>query len=271
MGSKWCALVLTAALAWASASMASADELVRMHSASAGDLSRAPSSAGRRDLRAYLTKPPGRGPFPAVVLLHSCLGLPANRRAMEERLAGWGYVALFVDDFATRGLKETCAIDFPQGAADAYGALLYLSKLAYVDRGRIAVVGFSQGADTALGIASTRFAAGFALPEDLSFRAAAAFYPPCANEAGSELRISTLILVGAADTVTPAKDCEALAAKQPGGRVKLIIYAGAAHLFDDPGFAIGKQLLGMWLQYDQAAAEKSTSDLHAFLATELKR
>ena len=75
----------------------------------------------RRPIQGYLTKPKGAGPFPAVVLLHSCLGLPANRRAMADTFAGWGYVALFVDDFATRGVKETCAVDFPAGRARRLG------------------------------------------------------------------------------------------------------------------------------------------------------
>jgi dienelactone hydrolase len=249
--------MLAAMLALASQSPASAEQRVRMHSASA--------DAPGGELQAYLTKPAGHGPFAGIVLLHSCLGLPTNRQAIERRLAGWGYVALFVDDFTTRGLEETCAIDFPQGTGDAYAALLYLSKLPYVDRGRIAVVGFSQGGDTALGIAYGRFA----LPQALRFRAAAAFYPPCANEAADKPQMPTLILVGAADDVTPAADCRALAARQPGTPVKLIIYPGAAHLFDDPGYASGKELLGMRLRYDPAAAERSASDLHAFLATEL--
>ena len=95
------------------ASAAQADELVTFPSA---------SGVG---IRGYLTTPPGRGPFPAVVLLHSCLGLPANRQAIGAEVAHWGYVALFVDDFGPRGLKETCAVDFPDGPPDAYGALAY--------------------------------------------------------------------------------------------------------------------------------------------------
>ena len=95
---------------------ASADELVKF------------TSAGRADpIQGYLTKPKGAGPFPAVVLLHTCLGLPANRRSIGDSLAAWGYVALFVDDFGARGLKETCTVDFPQGVADAYGALGFLA------------------------------------------------------------------------------------------------------------------------------------------------
>jgi len=80
-------------------------------------------SAGRgEEVQGYLTRPKGAGPFPAVVLLHTCLGLPANRRSIAETLAGWGYVALFVDDFKTRGLKETCAVDFDPAVADAFCA-----------------------------------------------------------------------------------------------------------------------------------------------------
>src|SRR5271154_1760884 len=91
-------------LTWASA--ASAEEPVTFMSA-----------AGGLGIRGYLAKPEGRGPFPAVVLLHSCLGLPANRQSIEAEVTGWGYVALFVDDFSARGLKETCAVDFPEGAS----------------------------------------------------------------------------------------------------------------------------------------------------------
>ncbi|MBV8472514.1 MAG: dienelactone hydrolase family protein, partial [Hyphomicrobiales bacterium] len=112
------------------------------------------AAPGAPALRGYLTRPPGAGPFPAVLLLHSCLGWPFDRRQIGETIAGWGYVALFVDDFSSRGLKESCTVDFPAATADADGALAYLAGRPDVDRARIAVVGFSQGADTALAIAA---------------------------------------------------------------------------------------------------------------------
>ena len=121
----------------ASGAPAEADEPVSFASAGQGE-----------PIQGYLSRPKGAGPFPAVVLLHTCLGLPAERASIGARIAAWGYVALFVDDFATRGLKETCAVDFPQALADAEGALAYLASLPYVDRPRIAAVGFSQGGDT---------------------------------------------------------------------------------------------------------------------------
>jgi dienelactone hydrolase len=248
-------------LQWAS--RAAADGLVSFPAA-------APHGQAGAVVRGYLMKPKGDGPFPAVVLLHSCLGLPSNRRAIEAELAASGYVALFVHDFATRGLKETCEVDFPDGLADAYGALAYLSRLPYVEPGRIAAVGFSQGADTALKIAWSRFASAFALPTGLEFKAAAAFYPPCSNVEGERLAIPTLILVGAADRVTPAADCERLA-KSQSSDVRLIVYPRAGHCFDDPAFAGGRSVMGMDLVYDPAAAKRSRHDLGAFLAEELTR
>ena len=229
--------------------------------------------AGGAAIQGYLTKPKGLGPFPAVVLLHSCLGLPANRQAIASMIARWGYVALFVDDFATRGIKQTCAVDFPQGLSDAFGALVYLANLPYVNSTRIAAVGYSQGADTALKIAASPSASAFALPQDLTFKAAAAFYPPCANEANATLAIPTLILIGALDDVTPAADCARLASSQPSDRsdVKLVIYPGAHHLFDDPSLADGTRLFGMWLKYDPTAAQDSKSELRNFLAAKLAR
>ena len=257
---------------FAGRSPASAEELVKFASAAPRTQTAQQRDSGRKpDIQGYLTRPKGDGPFPALALLHSCLGLPADRRAIADRLANWGYVALFVDDFTTRGLKETCAVDFGAGIADAFGALLYLSKLSYVDARRIGAIGYSQGADAALTISSSRLAAAFAIPDGLRFKAAAAFYPPCENQAGARLTIPTAILIGALDEVTPAADCERLAKAQPAGGsdLKLIVYPGAAHLFDDPSFDEAKSLLGMRLKYDRAAAERSRSDLREFLAGKL--
>jgi dienelactone hydrolase len=206
------------------------------------------------------------------VLLHSCLGLPANRQAIADALARQGYVALFVDDFAARGLKETCAVDFAEALPDAYGALAFLSRRPFVDGRRIGVVGYSQGADTALKIASSRFAAAFALPDGARFTIAAAFYPPCDNLDKARLNIPTLILVGESDDVTPAADCRRLAEAQPGGAdVRLVVYPDAAHGFDNPEFAEGLRMDGMSLRYDRDAAERAKAALSDFLATKLAR
>jgi len=253
-------LAALAALASAAAPVA-ADELVKFPSAATAN---EPATA----IQGYLSVPKGRGPFPAVVLLHSCLGLPSDRKTVGAMLAGWGYVTLYVDDFSTRGLTQTCLVDFPQGLADAYGALAFLAARPDVDRARVGAVGYSQGGDTALKLAVPRLAAAFAQPGGAAFRAVAAYYPPCGNLRRTRLALPALILVGAADTVTPAAMCATLARGQPN--VTLTIYPGAEHVFDDPGFAGGKELFGMHLQYDRAAGEAATAALRAFLAAQLQ-
>lgn len=277
------AVAALSGLAFARPPPASAEELVKFDSAaprpSQGEERRARDSAQihkskpATPIQGALTKPKGDGPFPAVVLLHSCLGLPANKRSIADMFAGWGYVALFVDDFTTRSVRETCATDFGEGVSDAFGALLYLSRLPYVDLKRIAAVGYSQGADTALQIASARFASAFAVPRDLNFKVAVAFYPPCENQANVRLQLPTLILIGQSDNVTPAADCQRLARNQAGDRsdFKLVVYPGAYHGFDNPGLAAGMRLYGMWLKYDADAAEQSKSEMRDFLNAKLAR
>ncbi len=277
------ALAALSGLASTRLSPASAEELVKFDSAAprlhrveehlAGEGGKIAESKPGAPIRGYLTRPNGHGPFPAVVLLHSCLGLPATRRSIADAFAGWGYVALFVDDFTTRRVKESCAEDFGEGLSDAFGALAYLSRRPFVDPGRIAAVGYSQGADTALEIASSRFVSAFEVPHGVKFKVAAAFYPPCDNLGNAELKIPTLVLVGELDDVTPAADCRRLAKAQPGGGadLKLVVYPGAHHGFDNPQFADGMRISGMLLKYDRDAAERSRSAMHDFLATKLAR
>jgi dienelactone hydrolase len=217
-------------------------------------------------LTGYMTAPSGAGPFPAVALIPSCLGLPQNRAAFAATLAGWGYAALYIDEFAPRGLAETCSVDFPVGPADAAAALAFLARQPFVDARRVAVVGFSQGGDVALAVAASP-------PRGARLRAAAAYYPPCANRQGETLKLPTLILVGAADSVTPAADCRAFVAAQPPGAAaaRLVVLPGAGHLFDDPASAGGRIVMGMHFAFDRAAAARAEQELRRFLTATLSQ
>ena len=223
----------------------------------------APASASG-PLTGYLTTPTGAGPFPAVALIHSCLGLPENRAAFAATLASWGYVALYVDEFAPRGLHETCSVDFPAGPADAAATLAFLGRQPFVDARRVAVVGFSQGGDVALALAVSP-------PRGARLRAAAAYYPPCANRQGETLEVPTLILVGGDDSVTPAEDCRHFVAAQSPGAARLVVLPGAGHLFDDPASRGGRLVLGMHFAYDRAAAARAELELRRFLAQTLSQ
>ena len=80
-----------------------------------------------------------------------------------------------------------------------------------------------------------------------------------------------VLLVGAKDEVTPARDCAELAERQRPGMAKFVVYPGAAHAFDLPEFGAGRQVMGMTLAYDRNAAQRSWAELRAFLAARLKR
>ena len=98
-------------------SVALADELVKFNSASyrvgllqqrlARERGETPGELSGTPIEGYPTKPEGSGPFPAVVLLHGCGGWT---EAVRQERAAWftnlGYVALAVDSFATRGIKD---------------------------------------------------------------------------------------------------------------------------------------------------------------------
>jgi len=127
-------------------STASADDLVKFDSAAytmgqiqqrqARERGETPANAPDATIEGYLSKPDGSGPFPAVVYVHGCSGLSTNtRKRVAELMTGWGYISLVVDSFASRGIRESCdrLRLMPSRQADALGALLYLSKLDFVD------------------------------------------------------------------------------------------------------------------------------------------
>ena len=103
-------------------------------------------------------------------------------------------------------------------------------------------------------------------------RAAAAFYPPCANLTGRTLKVPTLVFVGADDQVTPAEDCRNSSPRSRRAmRRRRSSSARAGHVFDDPAFAGGKLFLGMRLAYDRAAARAPNRELRRFLAATLSQ
>src|SRR5215475_6602493 len=102
-------------------------------------------------LLGYLARPDGEGPFPAIVVLHGCPGFFGGYAEVADQLKSWGYEALVVDSFGRRGIVTRCGIGLdPEQAIDAYAALKYLSREPTIDAARIAVLGYSMGAESAL-------------------------------------------------------------------------------------------------------------------------
>jgi dienelactone hydrolase len=194
-------------------------------------------------------RPDGPGPFPAVVLLHGCEGVSDNSRAWARWLRGQGYLALIVDSWTPRGLKETCSFtvgDPPNTARfdDTFGALRFLNATPEVDRQRIGVMGWSNGGVFAMAVVNgpsleRAKARGVVVPEP-GFAAAVGIYPGgCESLAHERVVRPLLVLIGDADDWTRAVDCEAMvqAMRAKGADAAIEIFPGAYHYFDFEGLA----------------------------------
>jgi dienelactone hydrolase len=220
-----------------------------------------------------LQRPVGRGPFPALVLLHGCSGITSVQHDWGARLNEWGYVTLLVDSLGPRDVRNVCSTD-PDGPAsyedrvqDARAALQYLRKQSFVDSERIGVIGWSMGG----GVSLLSVTAGEPAPPDgpptARFRAAVAFYPHCRPI--RRYATPLMILIGAQDDWSPARRCRRLAAGRPAGpgRVQLVIYPNAYHSFDAQ--APLHRYRGHLVGADPEAAADAQERVRAFLANHL--
>lgn len=199
---------------------------------------------GRLDARLF--KPQGQGPFPAIVAMHGCSGLWSSKNIglsprhadWGRRLAALGYVVIFPDSYGSRDLGPQCRNDdrevepFRERVEDANAARRYLQTLPYVKPDAIALLGWSNGGSSVLYTVRPKDKPKAGSPD---FRAAVAFYPGCsamADKGDWATRVPLLIVMGDADDWTPAKPCKTLVDANPD-RVKLILYPGAYHDFDN--------------------------------------
>ncbi len=207
---------------------------------------------------AWLYRPQGNGPFPAVVGMHGCGGLLTHFRRLHtpeiesmfddwaRRLQNAGYVVLLPDSYGPRGIREICSVKDREAVSrarprDAYGALAWLQAQPYVTPKRVALIGWSHGGGTVMRSMEASSEARPAVLPQGDFRAAVAFYPGCPNVKTRKGRawrttLPLLVLIGAADDWTSPAACPgfAEAAAKRGEDVTLHMYPGAYHAFDSP-------------------------------------
>jgi len=195
-------------------------------------------------LEMAIYKPDGAGPFPALVLVHTCGGLRPEIQDWTKNALSRGYVAFVIDSLGPRGVKSVCLPPSPvniwRGAKDAFQALEHLQRFDFVDQSRIGLMGFSWGAMVGLLVNSRAVAE--ALSPSGRFASVASFYPACyfsTARGGVEfLRPDTdrptLVLMAELDNETPPSDClprlEALKSKD--APVSWHLYPKATHCWD---------------------------------------
>jgi dienelactone hydrolase len=217
--------------------------------------------------------PRGTPPFPAVVVLHGCNGVSQNTRVWARRLASWGYAALIIDSFSSRGLAQVCdgsrALPGPERAKDVFAAAAYLRSRSDIDASRIAVLGYSHGGWTALNAATEKNIEQARVPP---FRAVVALYPFCPIRVAPPLAADIEILIGDADDWAKASNCKTFVdkyAEDTPHRPSLVIYPGARHSFDAK--RPGRVYFGHELAYDPKAAADAIERTRQFLDEHMHR
>jgi dienelactone hydrolase len=201
-----------------------------------------PSGRTGFELEGYLLRSSQPGRRPAVVALHGCGGPLSRRGDLSKRHLDWGrrlarngFVVLFPDSFGSRGYRSLCRvrprpITQRDRIADTFATARWLAAQPYVDKKRIALLGWSNGGITILRAVTH--------DDARLFRQAVAFYPGCRGalrrareRANYRPVIGLTIHMGAADDWTPPDLCVALTKIW---KSKIHLYPGAYHSFDTP-------------------------------------
>jgi carboxymethylenebutenolidase len=223
--------------------------------------------AGKDNVKAVRYRPAGKGPFPAVVVIHGDRGPTEWVKQQARRLAEKGYVAVAVDLY--RGeLPKTVeeahilerALPEEQVLANLKAAVDHLTASKEVRKERIGVLGWDMGGGYALDGAM----------RDERLRAVVVCYGRLSTdpEALAKLRAPVLGIFAAKDEgISPdtIKRFEA-AMKKAGKRLTGVhVYAECDNGFMDPSNP----------DTPRAAATAATADawrrIEAFFAEELKR
>jgi dienelactone hydrolase len=230
----------------------------------------------QRTISATMSKPDGPGPFPAVVLLHTCGGVqPHVSTHWPDYLTGLGYVTMTVNSFGSRGLGACPNALHPAGTGprqrdamtnayreitrDAYGALDYLAAQPYVDAKRVAVAGFSLGANVINSFLVKQ------KPRPMhNFASAIGVYGRCHDLAGAvKPALALMELAGELDP-QHVESCRAVADK-----VELHVLPGAYHAWDSPQASGNTGSAGESMRYSAIATEQSRNLVKDFLARRL--
>lgn len=203
---------------------------------------------------------------PAVVMMHGRAGAYSNRadgrfdastltmrhRAWGRSWAEAGITALLVDGFGPRGYPAGFPIhsygDRPSAVnevtvrpGDAYAGYRFLARLPGIDSRRIALQGWSNGGSAALAALAEPIRAELGIAPAEAFLAGLVFYPGCGLQGRFDATYRATapirIMIGDADEEVSAERCAGLVARgqRAGSDIRMTVYRGATHSFDDPG------------------------------------
>jgi carboxymethylenebutenolidase len=190
--------------------------------------------AGDANIQGYLAVPEGKGPHPALVVIHEWWGLNDWVKEQARKFSDQGYVALAVDLYRgkvattpeeahelSRGLPMDRAVDDMKAAFD------YLAARPDVDKDKIGSVGWCMGGGYSLDLALN----------EPRLAACAINYGHLATDPAEIARIHAPILgnFGGQDRGITPDDVHAFekAVKDAGKPIDVKIYPDAGHAFEN--------------------------------------
>ena len=216
-----------------------------------------------------------RDRYPAVIVVHGLGGYrDANEGFVAAELRKAGFATLTYDSFAARGTTGATLQGspgyLPPGVADAYAALRLLSGEPRIDPDRIAIIGFSYGAEVAHLTAFETLRSALN-PGPGRFAAHVAFYPGGTFGAIAEANAYTgspvLMLLGEKDDNLPVTKIEAyLAYARAAGSpapIETVIYPGAYHAWTVPDHPTRALLPGL-RQHEKMSAHPARAEAAGF-------
>lgn len=219
--------------------------------------------SGDETVQGVLYTPEGKGPFPAVIVIHEWWGLNDWVKEQASRLSDEGYVALAIDLY--RGKVATTpeqaheimrGVPEDRAARDLNAAFDFLKSQPNVKPDRIGSIGWCMGGGYSLDVAL----------QQPTLAADVINYGHLATDPQSLQKINAPILglFGAKDQGIPPEDVKKFEQqlKQQGKKIDVVIYPGAGHAFENPNNKTG------YRADDASDAWKRTVN---FLAATLKR
>ncbi len=220
-------------------------------------------SSGDETVAGTLYTPAGKGPFPALIVIHEWWGLNDWVKEQASKFAGQGYVALAVDLYrgkvaTTPDLAHELMRGVPEDRAsrDLRAAFDFLAAQPNVKKDRIGSIGWGMGGGYSLNVSVL----------EPTLAAAVINYGHLATDPAEMKKINAPIFGifdGQDRGITP-EDVKKFqqALTQLGKKVEIKIYPDAGHAFENPHNQQG------YRPEDAADAWKRTLD---FLASTLKK
>jgi carboxymethylenebutenolidase len=191
--------------------------------------------SGDETVQAVLYTPAGKGPFPAIIIIHEWWGLNDWVKDQAAKLAEQGYVALAIDLY--RGKVATTpdqaheimrGVPEDRAKRDLHAAFKFLADQPNVKQARIGAIGWCMGGGYALDVAL----------QEPTLAADVINYGHLATDADALRKINAPILglFGGLDQGIPANDVKKFAEtlRGMGKKIDIKIYDDAGHAFENP-------------------------------------